>query len=298
MTPQLKAGYIKDTLLDPHAANNAVPGQQYSLTSGPLGWLAKGEIDSFQSKAKDPAVFIPARVNDAEVFYQHTLASQVPRRQQRDLQPVGPGAGQGAGPLLQPDGRRRHPRGQYRRLRVVRELRGAHPGRPGPVDPVAPARWPGRSRRGRPQRSSATGHEPASVRWARSRSFTTTRSSSREPPLPARRFGSMSARRQHPSKIASAGHTTTDAAGRWTLTTHPLPPAITEPLSCPSPAPRHAPRFAVIPTFPWEGLSSRIVGSALKPIRTRPHSGPCKKGVGQFINTSRFSFFHPNSPFV
>jgi hypothetical protein len=76
MTPQLNAGYIKDTLLDPHAANNAVPGQQYSLTSGPLGWLAKGEIDSFQSKAKDPAVFIPARVNDAEVFYQHTSAAK------------------------------------------------------------------------------------------------------------------------------------------------------------------------------------------------------------------------------
>jgi hypothetical protein len=53
-----------------------VPGQQYSLTSGPLGWLAKGEIDSFQSKAKDPAAFIPARVNDAEVFYQHTSASK------------------------------------------------------------------------------------------------------------------------------------------------------------------------------------------------------------------------------
>ena len=76
MTPQLNAGYIKDTLLDPHAANNAVPGQQYSLTSGPLGWLAKGEIDSFQSKAKDPAAFIPARVNDAEVFYQHTSAAK------------------------------------------------------------------------------------------------------------------------------------------------------------------------------------------------------------------------------
>ena len=59
MTPELKAGYIKDTLLDPHAANNAVPGQQYSLTSGPLGWLAKAEIDNFQSKARDPAVFFP-----------------------------------------------------------------------------------------------------------------------------------------------------------------------------------------------------------------------------------------------
>src|SRR5262249_52668404 len=36
MTPQLRAGYIKDTLLDPHAANNGVPGKEYSVTSGPL----------------------------------------------------------------------------------------------------------------------------------------------------------------------------------------------------------------------------------------------------------------------
>ena len=45
MTPQLKAGYIKDTLLDPHAANNAVPGQQYSLGKGvlaPLGPARQG----------------------------------------------------------------------------------------------------------------------------------------------------------------------------------------------------------------------------------------------------------------
>ncbi len=75
MTPQLKAGYIKDTLLDPHAANNAVAGQEYSVTSGPLGMLATAEISSFQSKAKDPPVFIPSIVNDAEVFYEHTTAA-------------------------------------------------------------------------------------------------------------------------------------------------------------------------------------------------------------------------------
>jgi hypothetical protein len=72
MTPQLKAGYIKDTLLDPHAANNAVAGRQYDVTSGMLGALATAEISSFQSKAKDPPVFIPSIVTDAEVFYQHT----------------------------------------------------------------------------------------------------------------------------------------------------------------------------------------------------------------------------------
>jgi hypothetical protein len=74
MTPQLKAGYIQDTLLDPHPANNAISGGEYSVTSGPLGWLATAEISSFQSKAKDPPVFIPPIVNDAEVFYEHTTA--------------------------------------------------------------------------------------------------------------------------------------------------------------------------------------------------------------------------------
>jgi hypothetical protein len=72
LTPGLKAGYVKDTLLDPHAANNAVPGPQYSRANDLLGLLAKAEIDSFQSRAKDPAVFVPSVVNDAEVFYQHT----------------------------------------------------------------------------------------------------------------------------------------------------------------------------------------------------------------------------------
>jgi hypothetical protein len=76
MTPALKAGYIQDTLLDPHPANDAIPGQEYAVTSGPLGWLATAEIKGFQSKAKDPPVFIPSIVNDAEVFYEHTTAGK------------------------------------------------------------------------------------------------------------------------------------------------------------------------------------------------------------------------------
>ncbi len=75
LTPELKAGYIQDTLLDPHPANNAIPGHEYSVTSGPLGWLATAEISNFQSKAKDPPVFIPSIVNEAEVFYEHTSAA-------------------------------------------------------------------------------------------------------------------------------------------------------------------------------------------------------------------------------
>ena len=74
--PSLEAGYLKVTMLDPHAANNAVAGQQYSVSNGLLGWYAKLSIDRFQARAKDPAVFVPANVDDAEVFYQHTPVSE------------------------------------------------------------------------------------------------------------------------------------------------------------------------------------------------------------------------------
>jgi hypothetical protein len=70
--PAMKAGYLEVTMLDPHAANNAFAGQQYSVSSGPLGFLAKEEINAFQSNAKDPPVIVPANVDRAEVFYQHT----------------------------------------------------------------------------------------------------------------------------------------------------------------------------------------------------------------------------------
>jgi hypothetical protein len=71
-TSGLKAGYLKVTMLDPHPANNGRPGPQYSVSNGLLGVIARGEINAFQSKAKDPGVFVPANVQDAEVFYQHT----------------------------------------------------------------------------------------------------------------------------------------------------------------------------------------------------------------------------------
>jgi hypothetical protein len=75
-TPGLKAGYLKMTILDPHPANNSRPGPQYSVSNGVLGAIARGEINAFQSKAKDPPVFVPANVQDAEVFYQHTPVRQ------------------------------------------------------------------------------------------------------------------------------------------------------------------------------------------------------------------------------
>ncbi len=74
MPPGLKAGYIVDTLLDPHAANNNVPGQQYS-TAGILGPLANAVISSYQGQAKDPPAYVPAVVDQAYVFYQHNQST-------------------------------------------------------------------------------------------------------------------------------------------------------------------------------------------------------------------------------
>jgi hypothetical protein len=73
-TPQIKAGFLRDTLLDPHAANNAFTGQQHSV-AGVLGPLAQSLIKGYQSLAKDPLASVPVGVDQAEVFYQHTRAT-------------------------------------------------------------------------------------------------------------------------------------------------------------------------------------------------------------------------------
>jgi hypothetical protein len=74
MTPQLRAGFIEDTLLDPHAANNGMPAQ-FNVGGGLLGALARSLVSGYQSRAKDPPVFVPSIVDAAQVFYQHTPAS-------------------------------------------------------------------------------------------------------------------------------------------------------------------------------------------------------------------------------
>jgi hypothetical protein len=73
--PQIQAGYVEDTLLDPHAANNGFSGTQYGVQSGPLGWLARALIGDYQARAKDPLVRIPPIVDDAQVFYERTPAA-------------------------------------------------------------------------------------------------------------------------------------------------------------------------------------------------------------------------------
>ena len=72
MPASLQRGYVEMTMLDPHAASNNVAGPQYSVSSGLMGWIAKGSIDKFQSQAKDPSPFVPSSVDRADVFFQHT----------------------------------------------------------------------------------------------------------------------------------------------------------------------------------------------------------------------------------
>ena len=74
MTPQLTSGYIEDTLLDPHAANENVPGQQMSF-GGALGGIASVIVNDYQADANDPPAYIPSIVDEAQVFFQHSQAT-------------------------------------------------------------------------------------------------------------------------------------------------------------------------------------------------------------------------------
>lgn len=71
-SPNIAAGYLKMTMLDPHAANNSAPGHQYSVNNSFMGKLAKWTIDNFQRAAVDPYASVPRNIDDAEVFWQHT----------------------------------------------------------------------------------------------------------------------------------------------------------------------------------------------------------------------------------
>ncbi len=73
---QIAAGYIQETLLDPHAANNGFPRKQYSVKNSFMGDIARQLINQYQSKAKDPFASVPAIVDSADVYYQHTYFAQ------------------------------------------------------------------------------------------------------------------------------------------------------------------------------------------------------------------------------
>ncbi len=74
--PAIRAGYLEDTLLDPHAANPDTPGKQYSVADNLFGWVSEQLIDNYQARARDPLVTVPAGVSASEVFYQQTPASR------------------------------------------------------------------------------------------------------------------------------------------------------------------------------------------------------------------------------
>jgi hypothetical protein len=253
MTPELKAGYIKDTLLDPHAANNGVDGQQYSLTSGPLGWLAKAEIDSFQSKAKDPAVFVPSVVNDAEVFYQHTPVSQshgvnsgiynlwgeVPVKgpaHYYNLTAAGAthagntGVSEWYANFVAPTLGAQAPLIQTLQL-------DAH------IDHVVATTTPG---------INATARQRAQGPQPIVHDHRVEFSGTAAPGSTIRIFVGPAST---PSNISAAGRTTTDASGAWTLTTHPLPTGHNRAVVMSfSRALRTRRGLAIIPTVPLGGF--------------------------------------------
>ena len=72
LPPRAAAGFVKATMLDPHAANNGFPRKQYSTKPSFIGEIARKTVNKFQSDAQDPFTVVPSFVDDAEVFYQHT----------------------------------------------------------------------------------------------------------------------------------------------------------------------------------------------------------------------------------
>ncbi len=76
--PAIDQGYIQDTLLDPHAANNGVLHHQYSTSDTFLGGIARQMINSYQAKAQDPPAMVPSNVDSADVYYQHTPTGMTP----------------------------------------------------------------------------------------------------------------------------------------------------------------------------------------------------------------------------
>ncbi len=74
--PQLGGGWIQETLLDPHAANNNVPGQM-DTSNTIIGGIAHSTIFNYQADAKDPTVVIPTNVDEADVYYQHTYVRDI-----------------------------------------------------------------------------------------------------------------------------------------------------------------------------------------------------------------------------
>jgi hypothetical protein len=198
----LAAGYVVMTMLDPHAANADVPGQQYSVAGGPLGRIAKGVIDAYQSRADDPPVTVPAMVDDAQVFYQHTPVSR--RNSGGRLYNLW-----GQVPVRGP--------AHYFNL----TLNGVtHSGKTGVYAwyqrNVVPLLGDGEPR---VLQSVLTGSLDESTAAGAVATHTPAYSGHAYPGSTVRLYAGPASR---PSILVPAGQTTADAAGDWTLTTRPL----------------------------------------------------------------------------
>jgi hypothetical protein len=88
--PQLGAGRLKMTFLDPHPAHNThtfgVPSKAwFSAADGPLGRVAVRGYLQFQDAARDPEVTVPDRAEDVEVYYQHASHFDAPDFEEKVL---------------------------------------------------------------------------------------------------------------------------------------------------------------------------------------------------------------------
>jgi hypothetical protein len=71
-TPGLAKGFVDLTLLDPYPSSNAPKRQQYSDVGGIFGYGLARVMATQQGWSKDPVPVIPAIVDQAQVYYQHT----------------------------------------------------------------------------------------------------------------------------------------------------------------------------------------------------------------------------------
>jgi probable HAF family extracellular repeat protein len=70
--PQFQHGYMKLTLLDPHPANLDPYGLNADYADTAAGITAELAYQGFEQIVQDPAIRVPARVNQLEVYFQHT----------------------------------------------------------------------------------------------------------------------------------------------------------------------------------------------------------------------------------
>lgn len=83
--PQLHAGYVQETMIDPHAATGGARFKQYSTKDSFMGRVARILVNDYQGRADDPPPLVPDIVDRAEVFYQHTYYAFAPTPEQHWL---------------------------------------------------------------------------------------------------------------------------------------------------------------------------------------------------------------------